>query len=81
MRGELTGDDLRLYEVIWQRTMASQMPDARGSTVTAVESSLSRGVQSSAISSNFHQRIRLQPAEKGAGAPDLGSDWRERQCA
>ena len=35
LRGELSGDDLRLYEVIWQRTLASQMPDARGSTVTA----------------------------------------------
>src|SRR4051812_5898872 len=35
LRAELSGDDLRLYELIWQRTMASQMPDARGSTVTA----------------------------------------------
>src|SRR3954467_12622873 len=35
LRGELSNDDLRLYEVIWQRTMASQMADARGSTVTA----------------------------------------------
>jgi DNA topoisomerase-1 len=35
LRGELSGDDLRLYELIWQRTLASQMPDARGSTVTA----------------------------------------------
>jgi DNA topoisomerase-1 len=35
LRGELSGDDLRLYELIWQRTLASQMPDARGSTATA----------------------------------------------
>jgi DNA topoisomerase-1 len=35
LRGELSGDHLRLYELIWQRTLASQMPDARGSTVTA----------------------------------------------
>jgi DNA topoisomerase-1 len=35
LRGELRDDDLRLYELIWQRTLASQMPDARGSTVTA----------------------------------------------
>ncbi len=33
LRGELTGDHLRLYELIWQRTLASQMPDARGNTV------------------------------------------------
>ena len=31
---ELRGDQLRLYELIWQRTLASQMPDARGNTVT-----------------------------------------------
>src|SRR5438067_8500662 len=35
LRNELRGDDLRLYELVWQRTMASQMADARGSTVTA----------------------------------------------
>ena len=35
LRSELRGDDLRLYELVWQRTMASQMPDARGSTVIA----------------------------------------------
>ncbi len=35
LRSELRGDQLRLYELIWQRTLASQMPDARGNTVTA----------------------------------------------
>jgi DNA topoisomerase I len=35
LRGELSGDDLRLYELVWQRTLASQMADARGHTVTA----------------------------------------------
>jgi DNA topoisomerase-1 len=35
LRGELRGDQLRLYELVWQRTLASQMPDARGNTVTA----------------------------------------------
>jgi DNA topoisomerase I len=35
LRSELRGDELRLYELIWQRTLASQMPDARGQTVTA----------------------------------------------
>jgi DNA topoisomerase-1 len=34
LRSELRGDQLRLYELIWQRTLASQMPDARGHTVT-----------------------------------------------
>ena len=34
LRSELRGDQLRLYELIYQRTVASQMPDARGNTVT-----------------------------------------------
>ena len=32
--GEVDGDDFRMYELIWQRTVASQMADARGTTVS-----------------------------------------------
>ena len=32
--GELTGAQFRLYELIWKRTLASQMADAVGSTAT-----------------------------------------------
>jgi DNA topoisomerase-1 len=32
--GELRGEDFALYELIWKRTVASQMTDARGSTAT-----------------------------------------------
>jgi DNA topoisomerase I len=32
--GELSQDEYRLYELIWRRTIASQMADARGQTVT-----------------------------------------------
>jgi DNA topoisomerase I len=31
---ELSGDELRLYDLIWKRTVASQMEDARGQTVS-----------------------------------------------
>ncbi|MGH3621404.1 MAG: type I DNA topoisomerase, partial [Sciscionella sp.] len=31
---ELESDDFRLYELIWQRTIASQMADARGTTMS-----------------------------------------------
>jgi DNA topoisomerase-1 len=34
LSGELRGDELRVYELIWQRTLASQMNDARGQTMT-----------------------------------------------
>ena len=32
--GRLRGDEFRLYELIWKRTVASQMADAKGSTAT-----------------------------------------------
>ena len=32
--GELTGDDFALYELVWRRTVASQMTDAKKSTTT-----------------------------------------------
>ncbi|MDP9886277.1 DNA topoisomerase-1 [Sinomonas atrocyanea] len=31
---QLSGDEFRLYELIWKRTVASQMEDAKGSTAT-----------------------------------------------
>ncbi|MGV0633728.1 type I DNA topoisomerase [Mycolicibacillus trivialis] len=34
VRNELDGDEFRLYELIWQRTVASQMADARGTTLS-----------------------------------------------
>jgi DNA topoisomerase I len=32
--GELDSDEFRLYELVWQRTIASQMADARGTTMS-----------------------------------------------
>ena len=32
--GELRGEEFRLYELVWKRTIASQMADAKGSTAT-----------------------------------------------
>jgi DNA topoisomerase-1 len=34
VRRELDGDEFRLYELVWQRTVASQMADARGTTLS-----------------------------------------------
>jgi DNA topoisomerase-1 len=34
VKGELRGDELALYELIWRRTIASQMADAKGETVS-----------------------------------------------
>jgi DNA topoisomerase-1 len=35
LRGDLRGADLRLYELIWKRTVASQMADATGKSLSA----------------------------------------------
>ncbi|MGZ4333298.1 MAG: type I DNA topoisomerase [Gaiellaceae bacterium] len=34
VRRELTGDEVNVYDLIWKRTVASQMADARGQTVS-----------------------------------------------
>ena len=34
LAGQIVGDEFRLYELIWQRTLASQMADAVGTTVS-----------------------------------------------
>src|SRR6185436_7063840 len=34
LRGELNADEFRLYDLIWKRTVASQMADARGRRIT-----------------------------------------------
>jgi DNA topoisomerase I len=34
VQAELGGDEARLYELIWKRTLASQMPDAKGESLS-----------------------------------------------
>ncbi|MBG6189408.1 DNA topoisomerase-1 [Arthrobacter sp. CAN_A212] len=41
--GQLRGDEFRLYELIWKRTVASQMADAKGSTATLRLGALATG--------------------------------------
>ncbi|HYO85129.1 MAG TPA: type I DNA topoisomerase [Dermatophilaceae bacterium] len=53
--GELRGEDFALYELIWKRTVASQMADARGSTATvrlAVDLSGAAGYQRAEFSAS-----------------------------
>jgi DNA topoisomerase-1 len=45
LSGELRGPDLRLYDLIWKRTLASQMADAVGKTVSVrIEAPLARAL-------------------------------------
>ncbi len=43
--GELRGDEFAMYELIWKRTIASQMADARGSTATVKLTATLDGVE------------------------------------
>ncbi|WP_210508559.1 type I DNA topoisomerase [Naasia sp. SYSU D00057] len=45
----LRGNELRLYELIWKRTVASQMEDARGSTATVTIESRPAGTDTVAV--------------------------------
>ena len=77
--GELRGDEFALYELIWKRTVASQMADARGSTAsvrlgatrgaTAATSSSPRPAPSSrsAASSPRTRRARRAPGDPAQG--------------
>jgi DNA topoisomerase-1 len=48
----LTGDEFRLYELIWMRTIASQMKDAKGNSVTVRLGGTSSGGEDVAFSAS-----------------------------
>jgi DNA topoisomerase I len=52
LAGRVSGDELRLYELIWQRTVASQMTDATGNTVTVRLGGTSRSGQDAEFSAS-----------------------------
>jgi len=77
--GSLTGSQFRLYELIWKRTVASQMADAVGSTATVhVEVPLTgagTGTGRSAGAQRADARGAATPATtRGAAAPDADAD-------
>ncbi|MCU1437214.1 MAG: topA [Naasia sp.] len=49
---QLRGNELRLYELIWKRTVASQMADARGSTATVTIEAKPAGTDTVALFSS-----------------------------
>ncbi len=51
--GELRGDEFKLYELIWKRTVASQMGDARGSTASVKVAASTTAPVASEISGTF----------------------------
>src|SRR3954447_9568637 len=79
---ELSGDELRLYELIWQRTVASQMTDARGQSLTVRIA----GTSSTGEIAEFATTGRtitfpgfMRAYVEGADDPDAELDDRERR--
>jgi DNA topoisomerase-1 len=79
LRRELSGHDLRLYELIWKRTIASQMRDAVGRTVSvriAAEAGDTRATfAASGRTITFPGYLRAYV--EGADDPDADLDDRE----
>ncbi|GGL42330.1 type I DNA topoisomerase [Phycicoccus endophyticus] len=84
VEGELRGDEYRLYELIWMRTVASQMADARGSTAslrlaaTLPDGAPAREVELSASGTVITFRGFLAAYEEGRDAPRAGDDEERR---
>jgi len=75
VRAELTGPDLRLYEMVWQRTLASQMADATGVTVSVrLATATSAGEQAEFAASGTtitfpgYRRVYVESTDEGTAA-------------
>ncbi|WP_462185860.1 MULTISPECIES: type I DNA topoisomerase [unclassified Frankia] len=82
VRGELDVDSYRLYELIWQRTVASQMADARGTSATirlGATSSAGEDAEFSASGKVITFPGFLRAYVEGADDPDAELEDRERR--
>jgi len=81
VRGELDGDALRVYELVWMRTVASQMRDATGFR-TNVRMQASAGVDGTAVLAASGRVIQfpgfLRAYVEGSDDPDAELDEQER---
>ncbi len=68
LRGELSADEFRLYDLIWKRTVASQMADARGRRVTITLALADAEFQASGTSLEFPGYLRAYV--EGADDPE-----------
>ena len=80
VRRELSGDEFKLYDLIWKRTVASQMADARGQTVSvriAGDASDGRRVEFATAGTVITFRGFLQAYEEGRD--DVSDDAEEKR--
>ncbi|MFE0181999.1 type I DNA topoisomerase [Streptomyces olivaceus] len=78
----LTGEQFKLYELIWKRTVASQMKDATGNSVTVKIGGTSadgRDVEFSASGKTITFHGFLKAYVEGADDPNAELDDRERR--
>ncbi|MGQ0625614.1 MAG: type I DNA topoisomerase [Sporichthyaceae bacterium] len=78
----LTGDEFRLYELVWMRTVASQMKDASGQSVSVrigATSSAGEDVEFTASGKTITFHGFLKAYVEGADDPDAELDDRERR--
>ncbi|MBT2487825.1 type I DNA topoisomerase [Streptomyces sp. ISL-96] len=78
----LSGDQFRLYELIWKRTVASQMKDAVGNSVTVKiggRASDGRDVEFSASGKTITFHGFMKAYVEGADDPNAELDDRERR--
>ncbi len=78
----LTGDQFRLYELIWKRTVASQMKDAAGDSVTVrigCQASDGRDVEFTASGKTISFHGFMKAYVEGADDPNAELDDRERR--
>ncbi|HET6359541.1 type I DNA topoisomerase [Streptomyces sp.] len=78
----LTGDQFKLYELIWKRTVASQMKDATGNSVTVKIGGTAadgRDVEFSATGKTITFHGFLKAYVEGADDPNAELDDRERR--
>ena len=80
LAGELRGDELRLYELIWKRTVASQMVDARGQSVSVrigATAADGRDTEFAASGRSITFPGYLRAYVEGSDDPDAALDDRE----
>ncbi|MCU1500070.1 MAG: topoisomerase [Acidimicrobiales bacterium] len=80
LSGELRSDQLRLYELIWKRTVASQMVDARGQSVSVrigATASDGRDAEFAASGRSITFPGYLRAYVEGTDDPDAALDDRE----
>ena len=78
LSGQLSGDEFRLYELIWKRTVASQMNDATGVTVSLRLGGIAgeEEVEFAASGTVLTDRGFLAVYEEGRDEPAEGDDER-----